>query len=87
MGWSWATRFYLSLLTHAGASQTDAVDILMTVKGACPHSTIYVPFGLPLEPATYFDPKVFGDIDLVLTQAAASAVAVVLNQLRAYGAK
>jgi hypothetical protein len=87
VGWSWSSRFYLSLLTHAGANQTDAVDILMIVKGACPHSTIYVPFGLPNEPATYFDPKVFGDIDLVLTQAAASAVAVVLNQLRPYGAK
>jgi len=86
VGWSWSSRFYLSLLTHAGAGQTDAVDILMVVKGACPHSTIHIPMGLRDQPATYFDPKGFGDIDLVLTQAAASAVAVVLEQLRPYGA-
>jgi hypothetical protein len=86
IGWSWSSRFYLSLLTHAGANQTDAVELGLIVKGACPHSTIYVPFGLKDDPATYFDPKGFGDIDLVLTQAAASAVAVVLLQLRPYGA-
>lgn len=85
VGWSFSSRFYLSLLTHAGANQTDAVSILMTVKGACPHSTVHVPFGLRADPSTYFDPKAFGDIDLVLSQAAASAVGVVLEQLRPYG--
>lgn len=84
VGWSWSSRFYLSLLTHAGANQTDAVEILMHVHGSCPHSTIHVPFGLRNNPETYFDPTMFGDIDLVLTQAAASAVSIVLEQLRPY---
>lgn len=86
IGWSWSSRFYLSLSTHAGATQTDAVELGLIVKGACPHSTIHIPLGLRDEPETYFDPKKFGDIDLVLTQAAASAVAVILEQLRPYGA-
>jgi hypothetical protein len=86
-GYTWSSRFSLFLTDSAGAAVTSEEDIGFTVHGACPHSTIYVPFGLPNEPATYFDPKVFGDIDLVLTQAAASAVAVVLSQLRAYGTK
>lgn len=84
VGWSWSSRFYLSLLTHAGANQTDAVDILMVVKGSCPHSTVNVPFGIRANPETYFDPAMFGDIDLVLTQAAASAVSIILEQLRPY---
>lgn len=86
VGWSWSGRFYLSLLTHAGANQTDAVNILMNVKGSCPHSTIYLPFGLRDDVTTYFNPKDFEDIDLVLTQKAASAVDLVLVQLRSYGA-
>ena len=84
--WSWSSRFYLVLTDSAAAAITAEELIELVVKGACPHSTIYVPFGLKEDPATYFDPKVFGDIDLVLTQAAASAVAVILLQLRPYGA-
>ena len=86
VGYSWSSRFSLYLLDNAGAGVTAKEQLLLTVLGSCPHSTIYVPFGLMPEPATYFDPKVFGDIDLVLTQAAVSAVDVVLLQLRSFAA-
>ncbi len=85
-GFTWSSRFSLFLIDAAGAAVTSEEDIGLTVQGSCPHSTIHVPMGLRNEPETYFDPKKFGDIDLVLTQAAASAVAVVLEQLRPYGA-
>lgn len=54
------------------------------IKGSCLHSTVHLPFGLRGDPATYFDPTKFGDIDLVLTQDDPSAVSIVLEQLRTY---
>lgn len=84
--WSWSSRLYL-LLTDAAAGAITAEELIqMVVKGSCPHATVNVGFGLREDPATYFDAALFGDIDLVLTQAAASAVSIVLEQLRSYKA-
>lgn len=82
--YSWSSRFVLTLVDSAGAAVTTEEEIVMHVHGSCPHSTIHVPFGLRNNPETYFDPTLYGDIDLVLTQAAASAVSIVLEQLRPY---
>lgn len=84
--WCWSGNFSLALTTHAGVAVTDDESLSIIVSGSCPHSTINVPLGLRNQPETYFDPKKFGDIDLVLTQAAASAVSIILEQLRPYGA-
>ena len=84
--WSWSSRLSLLLTNDAGAAIAVEELIHMIVKGSCPHSTIHLPFGLRNLPETYFNPKEFGDIDLVLTQAAASAVSVILEQLRPYTA-
>ena len=84
--WSWSSNFYLVLTNDAGVAITSEELIEFIAKGSCPHSTVFVPFGLLANPATYFDPKVFGDIDLVLTQKAVSTVDIVLCQLRGYGA-
>ncbi len=86
VGYSWSSRFSLYLLDNTGAAVTAEEQMLLHVHGSCPHSTIHIPFGLRDKVETYFDPKVYGDIDLVLTQKAVSAVAVVLEQLRPYGA-
>ena len=84
VGYSWSSRFSLFLINSAGAAITAEELIQLIVKGSCPHSTIHLPFGLRGDPATYFDPTKYVDIDLVLTQKAASTVSVVLEQLRAY---
>lgn len=84
--YSWSGRFVLTYYDDTGAAVTAEDEILMVVHGSCLHSTVNVPFGLREDPASYFDPTMFGDIDLVLTQAAASAVSVVLEQLRPYAA-
>ncbi len=86
VGYSWSSRFSLFLTDSAGAAITTEEEVILHVHGSCPHSTIHLPMGSREDPATYFDPTQFGDIDLVLTQAAASAVSVVLEQLRAYKA-
>ena len=79
-------EFILRFYDHAGGAVAAEELLPFIVKGGCPHATIYVPFGLKEDPPSYFDPKVFGDIDLVLTQKAASAVDVVLVQLRPFAA-
>ena len=56
------------------------------VKGSCPHSTVWIPFGIQELPATYFNPKDYGDISLILTQADPADIDLVLVQLRPYGA-
>lgn len=83
--WSWSGRSLIYLYSNAGAAITTEELIQMIVKGSCPHSTIHLPFGMRDNVETYFDPTLFGDIDLVLSQKAASAVSVVLEQLRSYG--
>ena len=83
---TWSGRSLINVYDHAGAAVTTEQLIRFIVVGSCPHSTIHLPFGLRGQPETYFNPKAFGDIDLVLTQKAASDVAVILEQLRSYGA-
>ena len=82
----WSSRFTLRFYDHAGAAVAAEELLPFIVRGSCPHSTIHVPFGLRMEPETYFNPKDYEDISLVLTQAAASAVSIILEQLRSYGA-
>ena len=83
----WSSQFILRFYTgNTGAAVAVEELLLAIIKGSCPHATINVPFGKRSDPATYFDPTKFGDIDLVLTQAAASAVSIVLEQLRPYKA-
>lgn len=84
--WSWSGRSLIYLYDNTGAAVSAEELIQMIVKGSCPHATTNIRFGKRGDPATYFDPAQYGDIDLVLTQAYASAVSIVLEQLRAYKA-
>lgn len=81
--WSWSSGFALLLKDAAGAAVTTEELIEVMIRGNCLHSSIYLPMGIQEDPTTYFDPKPFGDIDLVLTQAAVGEVDVVTAQLRA----
>ena len=81
----WSGRGILRFYTgNTGAAVSTAELLSFMVRGGCPHATINVPFGIRGDPSTYFNAPGYGDIDLVLTQAAASAVSVVLEQLRSY---
>jgi hypothetical protein len=79
-------QFKFNLRAHDNTPIAAEENTAIIIKGSCPHSTIYLPFGVQENPATYFDPKAFGDIDLVLTQDDPSDVTLVLIQLRPYGA-
>jgi len=80
--YQWSGYFELHLLDASGAAITDERWIRATISGNGLHSCLYVPLGLINDPLTYFDPKLYEDIDLVLGQAAAATCQVVAQQLR-----
>lgn len=86
--YQWSQYFDLIATDHAGNAITAEEWIRAVITGYSLHGTLYLPFGLLADPATYFDPKEWGDIDLVLTQYNAEAeyatVQVALQQLRPY---
>jgi len=82
--YQWSGQFVLYLTDHAGAAITAEKWVRAVITGGGMHSTAYVPFGILNSPETYFDPKEWSDIDLILTQAAAAAVQIAAQQLRTY---
>ena len=62
-----------------GATGTSCA---LHVKGNCPYGMFNIPFGSPVDNDAWFDPTLYGNVELKLTQAAAGACAVVVQQLR-----
>ena len=62
-----------------GASGVSAV---LAVQGNAPYGMVNIPFGNPIDNDAWFNPSLFGNVELKLTQAAAGACAVVVQQLR-----
>lgn len=86
--YQWSGYFELEVKDHAGSAITSTYWIRAIIQGGGLHSAIYWPFGILAEPETYFNPKDWADIDLVLTQACPAgelgAVSLVMQQLRSY---
>lgn len=82
--YQWSGQFVLHMHDMAGSGISADRWIRALITGGGMHSTAYVPFGILKDPATYFDPKPWNDIDLVLTQAAAATVQIAAQQLRTY---
>ncbi|MFQ6008224.1 MAG: hypothetical protein ACE5K8_04655 [Candidatus Zixiibacteriota bacterium] len=74
----------LSLTTTPGISKsTTDTQIGLRINGYCPFGSIVVPLGDPNDPETWFDPTLYGSVDLVLTQGAAGATCnTILQQVR-----
>lgn len=85
-GWMWSGNMNLLLSDADGASVGSEEQIWTHVIGGSLHCSLYVPFGRLENPATYFPVVDWNEIKLILTQAAAGAVKVCLQQLRTYGA-
>ena len=84
----WSGYFVLSAQNHEGDNITSEFWIRALIKGTALHSCFYYPFGILAEPATYFDPTAWADIELILTQCCPAgelgAVSLVMQQLRSY---
>jgi len=79
---SWSGQFHIRVYEADGSTENTAKALSFIAKGGAPHHTVWHPFGLLADPLTYFNPKDWVDIDLVLHQAAAAVCQVVLTQLR-----
>ena len=72
----------LYLYTGADTAISSAMEVVAQIFGTDPHCTVFHRFGVKNDPATHFDPTLWKEVQLILTQAAAGAVKVVLQQLR-----
>ena len=81
--WSGLPKFRSGVAT-TGAATTSEEELWFSVVGASPHKSVYIPFGMLKDPETYFPVADWNEIKLILTQAAAGAVKVCLQQMRAY---
>jgi len=79
----WSSEVTIGLFTDATTADTTARSITGIETGHALHATLPIPFGRLGYPEDWFNPKDYGKVELVLTQAAASAVCeVVLEQVR-----
>lgn len=83
-GWIWSGNMNLMVRNDAGAPVTTEMQIWTHITGGSLHNSIYFPFGILEDPESYFPSGDWNDITLFLTQAAAGAVKVCLQQLRSY---
>lgn len=82
--WCWSGNALLYLYDNDGAAVSSEESILAEFYGTDPHCSIQHTFGVFNDPATYFDPTTWKEVKLVLTQAAAGPVKVVLQQMRPF---
>lgn len=84
-GWMWSGNMNLLVSDLAtGAAVTSEQGIWAHITGSSLHCSLYVPFGLLSDPESYFQTVDWNEIKLILTQAAAGAVKVCLQQLRSF---
>lgn len=66
----WSSQLYLYLyVSNTGVGDPTARNITMREQGHALHATLPIPFGRLNEKEDWFDPKVYGTLELVLTQA------------------
>lgn len=82
--YQWSSELKLELSTHAGVADGTSRKITVSEAGHAPHATLPIPFGRMMNPEDWFNPKEFDKVELVLTQAVASAVCeIAAEQVRA----
>lgn len=74
--------YYMNVMLHDG-TDSPTVAAQVVPNGLFPHSCYKYPFGVENDPATWFNARGFGDIDLKLTEGSINAaVAVAVQQPR-----
>lgn len=84
--YQWSGQFNLTMQDNSGSAVTAERWIRAIIQGTCLHSATYIPLGVHDNVETYFDPKAWNDVELILTQAAAAVTEINLQQLRTYTA-
>ena len=82
IAYQWSGRLKIRIFAHDGTSITTDRNLTMVEEGHSLHGTLPIPFGIMANPATWFDPKPYKKLELVLTQGAAHPCQVCLEQVR-----
>jgi hypothetical protein len=80
--WHWAGNANIGLCDHAGAAITTREALHIGIEGHALHHTLPLPMGVMDEPDTWFDPTGYKKLELIGTEAVASANALVAEQVR-----
>ena len=81
--WAWSSQFAPGVFNHDGSAYGTDVQLSVVEAGHALHATLPILFGRYMDPETWFDPKAYKKMELVLTQATASAVCeIVTEQVR-----
>ncbi len=81
-GWIWSGNAILNVRDENGSNIASDAKFSAQVFGTDPHCSMIQEFGILNDPSTYFDPTMWKEVQLILTQASAGAVKIVLKQLR-----
>lgn len=84
VSWIWSGNALCGLWDADANAVTTEQSVSAEIFGTDPHCTMLHRFGVKNDPATYFDPTLWKEVQLTLTQAGAGAVKVVLQQMRPF---
>jgi hypothetical protein len=80
--YAWDSRVKLWIGTHAGVADGTDRSYLVSEFGHLPYAVQPYAFGDMNDEATWFNPKEFGKVELVVTEAVAGVCSVSLEQVR-----
>ena len=81
-GWCWSGNASLLVANASGSADTTERRIDALIEGHALHHTLPIPMGVMDEPDTWFDPAGYKKLELVGTEAVASANSLVAEQVR-----
>ena len=82
IAYQWSSELKIWVGTHAGAADGTDRKYTMVEEGHCPHSALAIPFGHKMLESTWFNPKEFGKVEAIVTEAVAATCGIVLEQVR-----
>jgi len=82
IAYQWSSQIKLWITTHAGVADGTERSYTMVEEGHCPHAVLAIPFGHMNREDTWFNPKEYGKIEAVVTEAVAATCGILLEQVR-----
>ena len=80
--WAWSSQFAPGLFDDAGAAYGTDVELSVVESGHALHATLPICFGILDREDTWFNPKEYGKIEVVATEAVAAVCNLLLEQVR-----
>lgn len=78
----WSSQCIIQIEDAAGAGDATDRNLSGIESGHALHATLPIPFGEMSDPASWFDPKPYKKVELVLTQGVAAVCQICLEQVR-----